>query len=101
MEAAIRQEPFRRIPLRRARELGELPSAFPTCKIGDRTATESKRLIKRMGFVDIQCCIVCVEKRQCGGGGTAVKNGARSEEEDTRSRARGDPDKYGNGRLSI
>ncbi|KAL9577919.1 MAG: hypothetical protein Q9203_007282, partial [Teloschistes exilis] len=60
---------------------------FPTCQIGDRTATESGRPVKRMGFVNVQCCVVCMEKRRCGGGGTTVEKGARREEEDTRSRA--------------
>ena len=64
---------FNVTPLRRAQELVELPSAFPTCKIGDRTAAESERLIKRMGFVDVQCCMVCMEERQCGRGGTAIE----------------------------
>ena len=70
MEAAIRQEPFRRISLRRVREMDDLPSAFLTCQIGDATAAESGRFIERMGFSNVQCCMVWVEKRQCGGGGT-------------------------------
>ena len=83
MEAAIPQEPFRHIPLRRVQELDEFPGAFPKCQIGDPTAAESGRLIEEMGFSNVQCCMVCVEKRQCGEGGTAVKNGNGSEEEST------------------
>ena len=101
MEAAVRQEPFRRIPLQRAQELGELPSAVPTCEIGNRTAAKSGRLIEGMGFVNVQCCMVCVVETQCGGCDAAVPSGVRSEEEDTWSRARGDPEKHGIGKLSI
>lgn len=82
MKAAIRQESFRRIPLKRARELGKLLSAFPTCKIDDRIATKSERLIERMNFVNVQCCMICVEKRQCDEGDLAVQNDVRSEEKD-------------------
>ena len=45
--------------------------------------------------------MVCVEKRQCGGGGTPVKNSNGSEEASTWLRKWGDSEKHEDGRLSI
>ena len=53
VKAAVRQEPFSRIPLRGAREPDEVPSAFPTCQIGDHTAAGSGKLVERIDFLAV------------------------------------------------
>ena len=60
-----------------------MPSAFPTCKIDDHVAAENGGLAKGMGYIDVQCCMVCVDKRKCDGGGTAIQNVDGSEKENT------------------
>lgn len=57
MEAIIRQESFRGISLRKVRELDELASEFPTCKVDDHVAAEKGGLAEGMGFVNVQCCM--------------------------------------------
>jgi hypothetical protein len=101
VEAVLHQEPFRRIPDRRARELDILPSTFSPCEIGNHTTIKGGGFIERMGFTAISCGMVRVEEREYNWGYRPVRNGDESEEENIWSRARGDFEQYGHSRSSI
>ena len=60
-----------------------MSNVFFTCKIDDHVTIENEKFVKKMNYIDVQCCMICVNKRKCDENDTIIQNVDENEKENT------------------